>query len=405
MSIPIPNTAGSPMLRPRADDFLHGSRAAAAGGVTTVCDFAYQTEGGSLRAALDLATGHATERSCIDFSFHAVIADPSAAAIDEVAGLVDAGFPTFKFFMPRPAFQSRGGDYLRFFRRVAESGGLAFMHCEDASIIDYCVHSLLDAGKTELKHYPASRPREVEISATARAMQMAAATGVPMYIVHLSCEGALNETRAARARGLPIYVETRPIYLYLTEERFAQGDREAAKYVGIPPLRNQHDMDVLWDALRLGDIQTVCTDHVGYGMEGKYREDDTFNTVPAGMSNLETLLPMLYSEGVGKGRITVERFVELISTNPAKLTGLYPRKGAIAPGSDADLCILDPAKQVTIRAEQMHSACDYDVYEGFQITGWPVMTISRGEVIFRDGEVIGAAGRGRVIPRARFRGL
>lgn len=399
------NTAGSTWARQRADDLLHGTRAAAAGGVTTVCDFAYQQEGGSLRAALDLACDEAAAKACIDYSFHVVVADPSPEAIAEIPALIAAGFPTFKFFMPRPPFQSRGGEYLGFLRGVATAGGLALFHCEDAAIIDHCTAALLDAGKTELAYYPASRPREVEVAATARAMRMAAVTGVPMYVVHLSCEAALNETRAARAQGLPVYVETRPIYLYLTEERFAQADREAAKYVGIPPLRDAHDLGVLWDALREGDIHTVQTDHVGYAMPEKYREGDTFATVPPGMSNLETLLPMLYSEGVGKGRITLERFVELIATNPAKLFGLHPRKGTIAVGSDADLCILDPGKHVTITASAMHSASDYDVYEGFAVQGWPVVTISRGEVIFRDGDLRSAPGRGQLVFREQFRGL
>jgi dihydropyrimidinase len=399
------NTAGGGWGRARADDFLHGTQAAAAGGVTTLCDFAGQQEGGSLQAALDLACAEGAAHGYIDYSFHVIVADPSPAAIAEVPKLVAAGFPTYKFFMPRPAFQARGADYLRILGQIAAAGGMAMFHCEDGAIVDYCTAALLEAGKTALAHYPASRPREVEVSATARAMHLAAVTGVPAYIVHLSCEGALDATRAARARGLPVYVETRPIYLYLTEERFAQADREAAKYVGIPPLRDRHDQAVLWDALRAGDIQTVATDHVGYAMVEKYHAGDTFAMVPPGMSNLETLLPMLYSEGVGKGRITIERFVELIATNPAKLFGLYPRKGTIAIGADADLCILDPARRVTIDARRMHSATDYDVYEGFEVQGWPVFTLSRGEVIFREGELTGRPGRGKLIFRERFRGL
>ena len=393
------------MARPRADDFLYGSRGAAAGGVTTFCDFAPQQEGGSLRAALELSRAAAAPLACIDYSFHVTVTDPTPEAAGEVAELVQSGFPSFKFFTMRPAFQSRGGDYLRFLKAVADAGGLALFHCEDAAIIDFCQQSLLAAGQTSLAYYPASRPRPVEISATARAMQMAETTGVPMYVVHLSCEAALNETRAARGRGLSVYVETRPIYLYLTEERFAQPDQEAAKYVGIPPLRDRHDLDVLWDGLRSGDIHTVQTDHVGYGMAEKYKEDDTFLTVPPGMANLESLLPMLYSEGVGKGRITLERFVELIATNPAKLFGLYPRKGTVAVGADADLCIFDPGKQVTIHAPNMHSASDFDVYEGFAVTGWPVVTLSRGEVIVREGEVMAAPGRGQIVPRSPFRRL
>lgn len=388
-----------------ADDFLAGTRGAAAGGVTTLCDFAYQRSGGTLRAALDEALTSARGQAIIDYSFHTVVVDPTPDAIAEVAGLVADGFPSFKFFTDRSRFVHRGGDYLRLLRAVAGAGGLAMFHCEDGDLLDYCTRRLLDAGETGLAHYPASRPREVEVAATARVMQIVALTGVSAYIVHCSCAAALAETRAARARGLPVSVETRPIYLYLTEERYDQADREAAKYVGVPPLRDRDDQAALWRALRSGDIQTVATDHVGYATAAKYHEGDTFADVPPGMSNLETLLPMLYSEGVRTGRISLERFVELISTNPAKLFGLYPRKGTIAPGADADLCIFDPEKRVVIDAAAMHGGSDYDVYQGFEVTGWPAITISRGEVIFRDGEVVGAPGRGRTIPRSPFRRL
>jgi dihydropyrimidinase len=395
----------STMVRPRADDFYHGMRAAAAGGVTTICDFAYQFEGDSLQLAVDRARDAAAANAVIDYSFHITIQDPTPAAIAEIPAMVDAGFPTFKFFMPRAPFLQRAGEAVTFIRHVGQAGGLAFIHCEDPAIIEDRRAALLADGRTAVRDYPDSRPREVEVSATARAMQICSATGCPVYIVHLSCEPALQETRRARAQGLPVYVETRPIYLYLTEDLFKQGDQEAAKYVGIPPLRDRHDIDVLWEALRSGDIHTVCTDHVGYALAEKYHEGDTWADVPAGMSNLETNLPMLYSEGVGKGRITLERFVELIATNPAKLTGFYPRKGTIAVGADADLCILDPAKKMTVSPAVTHYATDYDIYDGFEVTGWPVYTISRGEVILRDGEPTTAAGRGRLIERGRFRGL
>ncbi len=399
------NTVGGRADRPRADDFVHGTRAAAAGGVTTVCDFAPQQGGGSLRTAIDLARAEAGPKAIVDYSFHVIVSDPSSKAIEELPALVADGFPSYKFFMMAPPFVERTSEYLRLLAAVASAGGMVMFHCEDAAIRDFCIDTLLEAGHRSLAHYPASRPRAVEVAATGRAMHMAATTGVPMYIVHLSCKSALDETRAARAHGLPVYVETRPIYLYLTEDRFNQPDREAAKFVGIPPLRDQNDVDVLWDALRQGDIHTVATDHFSFLMANKYRDDDTFATVPPGMSNLETLLPMLYSEGVGKGRITVERFVELIATNPAKLFGLYPRKGTIAVGADADLCIFDPDKRVAISASSMHSASDFEVYEGFEIRGWPVVTLSRGEVIFRNGEVTASPGRGQLVPRGRFRGL
>jgi dihydropyrimidinase len=347
----------------------------------------------------------ASRRVCVDFSFHAVVRDPRPDVIAEVPGLVRDGFPSFKFFTMFPAFMARGPEHLNILRAIGASGGLAMIHCEDGSIIDHCSQLLFDAGRTGAAHYAASRPREVEWSATARAMQLAAIADVPVYIVHLSCEGALDETRRARARGLPVYVETRPLYLHLTDERLRDDDREAAKYVGVPPLRGVYEQQMLWTALRAGDVHTVQSDHVGLTFAEKYKPGSTFDTIPAGVANLETLVPMLYSEGVAKGRLTAERFVEVIATNPAKLFGMYPRKGTIAVGSDADLCIFDPAKKVTVRGSELNSASDYTVYEGFDVTGWPVTTLLRGAVIFQDGEVLAEPGHGRLVARSRFRGL
>jgi dihydropyrimidinase len=199
-----------------------------------------------------------------------------------------------------------------------------------------------------------------------------------------------------------VYGETRPIYLYLTREVYDLPDGQGAKLVGQPPLRDQADTDALWDALRAGDLSTVCTDHLPHPAAAKTDPRHTFATIPPGVSNLETLLPMLHSEGVLTGRLSLPRLVELVATNPARLAGLAPRKGAVAPGADADLVVFDPARTRTIRAPEMHSAADYDPFEGRRVTGWPAVTISRGEVIFEDGRVLGAPGRGRFVPRARF---
>ncbi len=396
------NQAGMTGQR-RADDLYSGTRAAAAGGVTTICDFAYQERGQPLRPAVEAALQAGRQMSVIDFSFHPVIYDPGEAALAEIPELAAEGFPSFKFFTVIAAFERRLPEYLRALAAVGAAGGLAMIHCEDRTIIDYCTNELIGQGKTGVENYPASRPREAEVSATQRALHLANTANVPAYLVHVSCEAAVDAARAARRAGQRAYVETRPIYLYLTEAAYAQAD--GALYIGQPPLRDDADVEALWRALAAGDIHVVATDHVGWSRAVKQDPQHTFATVPAGMSNLETLLPMLFSHGVVQGRISLERFVSLISTNPARLMGLYPRKGTIAPGADADLVVWDPERTRTIRAEEMYSAQDFEVYEGFSVTGWPVLTLSRGEIVFDGTRPSEAAGRGRLAARTAFAAL
>jgi dihydropyrimidinase len=386
---------------PPLDDFARGSRAAAAGGVTTVCDFAWQQDGEGLRPAVERAMADG-KASIVDFAFHIVLRDPSPEALAEIPEMAAAGHAGLKVFMRFARFTRRADDYLQALRIAGRAGVLTAVHAEDETIIALITRELLAAGKTGVAWYPESRPPLAETIAVRRAIAFAEAAEAPIYLVHLSCRGALDALREARARGLPVYGETRPIYLYLTREVYALPDNEGAKYVGEPPLREQADVDAIWDALRSGDLSTVCTDHIPYPEAVKKDPSRTFATIPPGMSNLETLLPMLYSEGVAKGRISLPRLVELIATNPARIAGLAPRKGAIAPGADADLVVFDPRRTRTIHAPEMHSAADYDVFEGWQVTGWPETTISRGEVIFADGAVTGQPGRGRFVPRARF---
>lgn len=386
------------------DDFEHGTRAAAAGGVTTICDFAHQADGEGLRPALDRAMADG-KRSIIDYTFHSILRDPNPQALADIPDLAAAGHAGIKIFMSQSRFTRRVNDYLRALRIAGRAGILTAIHAEDESIIALRTEELLAAGKRGVEWFPASRPPLAEEIAVRRAVVFAGAAEAPIYLVHLSSRGALEGLREGRRRGLPVYGETRPIYLYLTREVFNLPDNEGAKYVGQPPLRDREDVDALWGALRTGDLATVCTDHIPYPAATKKDPTHTFATIPPGMSNLETLLPMLYSEGVVKGRLSLPRMVELVATNPARIAGLAPRKGTIAPGADADLVLFDPVKTRTIHAPEMHSAADYDVFEGWQVTGWPAMTISRGEVIFQDGQVLGQPGRGRFVPRARFTAL
>jgi dihydropyrimidinase len=383
------------------DDFEHGTRGAAAGGVTTICDFAHQADGEGLRPATERALADGA-RSIIDYTFHTVLRDPTPEALAEIPDLVAEGFAGLKVFMSVSRFTNRVNDYLRALRIAGRAGALTAVHAEDESIIALRTAELLEQGKRGVAWFPDSRPPLAEEIAVRRAAAFARVAEAPIYLVHLSSRGALSGLRDARARGLPVYGETRPIYLYLTREVFDLPDNEGAKFVGQPPLRDRADVDAIWDALRTGDLSTVCTDHIPYTTATKKDPAHTFATIPPGMSNLETLLPMLYSEGVRKGRISLPRLVELVSTNPARIAGLAPRKGTIAPGADADLVVFDPNHTRTIRAPEMHSAADYDVFEGWDVTGWPALTISRGEVIFEQGHVTGQPGRGQFIKRARF---
>jgi dihydropyrimidinase len=383
------------------DGFDTGTRAAAAGGVTTICDFTHQADGEGLRAALERALADARQ-SIIDFTFHAVLRDPNEQALAEIPDLVAEGVAGIKVFMSQSRFTRRATDYLRAMRIAGRAGALTAIHAEDESIIALRTAELLAEGKRGVEWFPDSRPPLAEAIAVQRAVAFAEAAEAPIYLVHLSCRGALEGLRAARARGLPVYGETRPIYLYLTRDCFNLPNGEGAKFVGQPPLRDQADVDALWEALRSGDLSTVCTDHIPYLSAVKRDPAHTFATIPPGVSNLETLLPMLYSEGVRKGRISLPRLVQLVATNPARIAGLAPRKGTIAPGADADLVLFDPRLTRVVRAADMHSAADYDPFEGWQVTGWPVMTIARGEVIVERGRVLGRSGRGRFVPRARF---
>ncbi len=386
-----------PDERRPADDFESGTRGAAAGGITTVCDFVYPLDSESLIDAFK-RVNNAASSSHIDYGLHMVVTTFSQGYVDEVEEVIAAGMPSFKFYTPQPDFMTNGSKYLRLLSRVGRLGGLAMFDCEDGAILDYCRAALLAAGRVSPRYYPESKPVEAEISATAEAINMAAVAEVPSYIVHLSAASALDEALSARSRGVQVEIETRPLYLYLTADRFDAADEVAARYVGTPPLREEADRDRLWQALARQEIDVVASDHVGFTAAQKYIEGDTFDTVPKGVANLQSLLPMLYSEAVHKRGMAVERFVQLISTNPARVFGLYPRKGTIAVGADGDLCILDPNERRTLSGSLLKSAADLELFEGSEVIGWPVYTICRGEVVFEKDVVIGRAGHGRFVP-------
>jgi dihydropyrimidinase len=379
------------------DDFTSGSRGALAGGVTTVGNMTFLAAGETPLQGLDRERAVVRRQAIADVLLHPVIAEPNAATLDEIPRLLGAGHNSIKFFMSLGNFDAQVQGYLEAVRRAGSANLITLIHCEDYAIIEDATAQLVAAGKASLRHYPESRPVVSEVVATQRAVAFAEATGAPVYIVHLSSQRALAVCAEAQARGVPVYVETRPLYLHLTRERFEEAD--GAKYVGQPPLRDQDDVDALWAGIQQGVLHTVCTDHAPWSLAAKLDPSLTIENLRPGVENLQTMVPMLYSEGVRTGRISLRRFIEVTSTNAARLFGLFPRKGTIAVGSDADIVVFDPNLARTIDDSMLVSNVDYSVYAGWEVTGWPIVTVRRGEIVYRDGNVIGTPGSGQLLQR------
>ncbi len=381
------------------DDFHSGSAAAAAGGITTIGNMSFLMPGEGPLAALQREAEIAAGLSVADFFLHPVLTHGSTEVLDEIPQLLATGCNSIKFFMSLGNFDDNVEFYLRATELAGENNLVTLIHCEDYPLVELATRKLIAQGRTSIQNYPDSRPILSELVATQRAIAFAEATGAPVYIVHLSSERAMAACAEAQSRGVPILVETRPLYLHLTAERFEGGD--AGKYVGQPPLRHPSDVDALWAAIQQGTLHTVCTDHAPWSLADKLDPSHTIEDVRPGTENLQVMLPMLYSEGVRTGRISLSRFVEVTSTNVAKIFGLYPRKGAILPGSDADMVIFDTELTKTISGEMLKSNADYSVFDGWEVTGWPVTTMRRGEVIFDHDEVIASPGSGQLLPRQR----
>jgi dihydropyrimidinase len=377
-----------------ADDFDSGTRAAAAGGVTTVGNMVFPELGESLQSALGRALDEARPAAVVDYVLHPVVLEPAAARA-ELPLLAERGHHSLKIFMVLGNFDGQAREHLDTMRVAGQNGFLSMIHCEDECVVGHLTEQLMNAGKTTAAWHGATRPVFAEEIAVTRAIGFAEAADAPIYIVHLSSQAGLEACHRARARGVPVYVETRPLYLHLTDERFLEPD--GAKYIGSPPLRKRPDVEALWHGLWGADIQTVCTDHAASTLKQKLDPSLTIENFRQGVADLETLQPMLFSEGVVKERISLHRFVEITSTNAARLFGLFPRKGTIAVGSDADIAIWDPNLTRKVEATRMQTRSDYSPYEGWEATGWPVMTLSRGEVIYANGEVTAARGRGRLV--------
>lgn len=387
------------------DDFASGSAAAAFGGTTSVVDFAIQKKGETFRHALDDWHRRADGKCVVDYGFHMIVTDFPEKAEREMDKLVDEGVPSFKLFMAYPGiFMSDDATIFRALLRTKENGGMVCMHAENGSVIDVLVKKALAEGKISPEWHALTRPMTAEAEATHRAVALAEMAGVPIYFVHLSAGDAMEEVRAARARGLPVFAETCPQYLYLSHEDYKRPGFEGAKFVMSPPLRPEGNAERLWRGLVRDDLQVVSTDHCSFCMKaapsqpGKELGKKDFSKIPNGAPGVEYRMLLLW-DAVQKGRITENRFVEITSTAPAKLFGLYPRKGHLNPGADADLVVIDPNKAHTFTRQNHHSAADYNPYEGVTVKGSIRDVILRGTPLVEDGTWAGKAGRGRFLKR------
>jgi dihydropyrimidinase len=390
-----------------ADDFETGTRAAAFGGTTTLIDFAIQYKEQSLRTAFDAWMQKASAKATTDYAFHCIITDLPQARLEEMDELVREGVPSFKLFMAYPGvFMLDDATIFKAMRRASKVGGMICMHAENGGAIDVIVQQALAEGKTAPKYHALTRPTTAEAEATARAIALAEMAGSPVYIVHLSCNDALEKVREARDRGLPVYAETCPQYLYLSLEDMDKPGFEGAKYVFTPPLREKWHQEKLWNGLKQDHLQVVSTDHCPFCFkEQKEMGKDDFTKIPNGGPGIEHRMSLIYSGGVAKGRFSVNRFVELVSTTPAKIFGLYPRKGTIAIGSDADLVIFDPNREHTISAATHHMRVDYSMFEGIKVKGTTDVVLSRGRVLVEGDQFHGKPGQGSFLKRATYSGV
>jgi len=387
-----------------ADDFETGTRAAAFGGTTTLIDFAIQYKGQRLRQAFDTWMGKASSKAVCDYAFHCIVTDVSDGQLSEMNDLVHEGVTSFKLFMAYPGvFMLDDGSIFKALQTTSKNGGLVCMHAENGSAIDVIVQQALAEGKKAPKYHALTRPTTAEAEATSRAIALAEMAGAPIYIVHLSCNDALEKVREARDRGLPVYAETCPQYLYLSIENFDAPGFEGAKYVFTPPLREKWHQEKLWNGLKCDHLQVVSTDHCPFCFkEQKELGRDDFTKIPNGGPGVEHRMSLIYSGGVASGRFSANRFVELVATTPAKLFGLYPQKGTIAVGSDADLVIFDPNRKHTISAKTHHMRVDYSMFEGIQVTGMPDVVLSRGQIVVDGDKFLGRAGQGNFLRRATY---
>ncbi len=398
MDMPFGGTVSS-------DDFETGTRAAAFGGTTCLVDFAIQAKGTKIRDALD-TWWKKGEKATVDYSLHMIVTDLPEAHLEDMNEMVREGVTSFKLFMAYPnVLMVDDATIFRAMKQTGQNGGLVCMHAENGGVIDLLVQKAIAEGKTAPIYHALTRPTTAEGEATNRAIALAQMAGAPVYIVHLSSNDALEKVAEARDKGIPAFAETCPQYLLLSIEDMDRPDFEGAKYVFTPPLREKWHQDKLWAGLRKNTLQVVSTDHCPFCFhEQKEMGRDSFAKIPNGGPGVENRLQLLFEHGVNKKRISLNRWVEVVSTAPAKMFGLYPRKGTIAVGSDADIVVWDPNAEHTISAKTHHMRVDYSMFEGFKVKGNVDTVLSAGEVVVEKNQWFGKAGRGRFVKRDAYGG-
>lgn len=388
-----------------ADDFATGTTAAAFGGTTTIVDFCLTAKGKPLSESIAAWHNKAKGKAVIDYGFHLMIGEINDEVLAELPSIVmEEGITSLKVFMAyKNVFQADDGTLFRTMLAAKELGAMVMVHAENGDVIEYLIKKALDEGNTDPIYHALTRPSIIEGEATGRAAKLAALAGARLYVVHVTCAEAVMQIAEARMQGVDIWGETCPQYLVLDQSYLEKPDFEGAKYVWSPPLREAFHQEMLWNALKNGQLQTLGSDHCSFNFKGqKDLGLGDFSKIPNGGPVIEDRFSLFYSEGVNKGRITLNQFVEIVSTRNAKLFGLFPRKGTIAVGSDADIVIFDPLAQRTLSAETHHMNVDYNPFEGMQVTGLPESVLSRGEFVIRDRQFVGALGAGRYLKRTPY---
>jgi dihydropyrimidinase len=396
MSMPFGGTRSS-------DDYDTGTQAAAAGGTTCIVDFALQMHPNGLRSSLEEWMGRAAGAAHIYYGFHMAITSADDATIADMGAMVDEGVTSFKVFMAYPnVLMVRDDEFLAVLERSRELGALVMVHCENGFAIQHLVEAALANGETDPIHHALTRPETMEAEATGRAIRLAEFAGTPLFIVHVSCRDAAEEIIRARSRGVAAYGETCIQYLFNSIDDLRRPDFAGARYVCSPPLRDGVNQPFLWNALRFDHLQSISTDHCPFTDEQKRLGLGDFSKIPNGLAAIQHRVPMMWEHGVREGRLSMTRVVDITSTAIAKMFGLYPRKGVVDVGADADIVVFDPNRRHVFGTDTSFMNVDYDIYEGQELAGSPRMTLSRGTVVFDDGKIVTRPGHGRFVRRSLF---
>ena len=387
------------------DDFESGTIAAAHGGTTTIIDFCLTEKGQTLKNALEKWHTKSEGRAVIDYGFHLQIVEANENILQEIPSVIEEeGVTSFKVFMAyKNVLQADDETLFQTLITARDHGGLVMVHAENGDVIEYLTQDALKAGNTDPIYHALTRPPELEGEATGRAAKLTALANSQLYVVHVTCKEAVEQIAEARSKGFSVYGETCPQYLVLDQTYLEKVDFEGAKYVWSPPLRDKSNQEVLWNALKSGELQTIGSDHCSFDFDGqKSLGKGDFTKIPNGGPFVEDRFSVLFSEGVKEGRISINQFVDMVSTQTAKLFGLFPQKGTIAPGTDADIVLFDPNVERTISVETHHMNVDYSALEGMKVTGQPITVLSRGEYVIKNKELVAKPGTGKFIKRAKF---